>query len=55
VIDAAFGVVGKVCTDFAHVDFDRARSEALRPVAKIVAAGNNIMHTAKRGKREPTG
>jgi uncharacterized delta-60 repeat protein len=38
-IDTAFGVAGKVRTDFGDQNFDRARSAALQPDGKIVAAG----------------
>jgi uncharacterized delta-60 repeat protein len=38
-IDATFGVGGKVHTDFGDQNFDRARSAALQPDGRIVAAG----------------
>ena len=38
-IDTTFGVGGKVSTDFKGAGFDRARSAALQPDGKIVAAG----------------
>jgi len=38
-LDASFGVAGKVSTDFGDQNFDRARSAALQPDGKIVAAG----------------
>jgi uncharacterized delta-60 repeat protein len=38
-IDTTFGVAGKVSTDFGDQNFDRARSAALQPDGKIVAAG----------------
>jgi uncharacterized delta-60 repeat protein len=38
-IDTTFGVSGKVRTDFGDQGFDRARSAALQPDGKIVAAG----------------
>jgi uncharacterized delta-60 repeat protein len=38
-IDATFGVAGKVRTDFGDHNFDQARSAALQPDGKIVAAG----------------
>ena len=38
-IDTTFGVAGKVRTDFGDQNFDRARSAALQPDGKIVAAG----------------
>ena len=38
-IDTTFGVAGKVRTDFGDQDFDRARSAALQPDGRIVAAG----------------
>src|SRR5213083_808630 len=38
-IDTTFGVAGKVHTDFGDQNFDRARSTALQPDGKIVAAG----------------
>src|SRR6266704_1317908 len=38
-IDTTFGVAGKVTTDFGDQNFDRARSAALQPDGKIVAAG----------------
>src|SRR5882724_9693555 len=38
-IDTTFGVAGKVQTDFGDQNFDRARSAALTPDGKIVAAG----------------
>ena len=38
-IDTTFGVAGKVRTDFGDQGFDRARSAALQPDGKIVAAG----------------
>src|SRR6266568_5811537 len=38
-IDTAFGVAGKVQTDFGDHNFDRARSAALQSDGKIVAAG----------------
>src|SRR5262249_38216271 len=37
-IDGTFGVAGKVCTDFGAQNFDRARSAALQPDARSVAA-----------------
>ena len=43
-IDATFGVAGKVRTDFGDQNFDRARSAALQPDGKIVAAGFAISH-----------
>ena len=38
-IDTAFGVAGKVSTDFGDHNFDRAQSAALQSDDKIVAAG----------------
>src|SRR6266699_706229 len=38
-IDTTFGVAGKVTTDFGDQNFDRARSAALQPDGRIVAAG----------------
>ena len=38
-IDTTFGVAGKVSTDFKGGGFDRARSAALQPDGRIVAAG----------------
>src|SRR5262249_3507642 len=38
-IDTTFGVGGKVQTDFGDQNFDRARSAALQPDGRIVAAG----------------
>jgi len=38
-IDTAFGVAGKVRTDFGDHNFDQARSAVLQPDGKIVAAG----------------
>ena len=38
-IDTTFGVNGEVRTDFGDQNFDRARSAALQPDGKIVAAG----------------
>src|SRR2546421_4377407 len=38
-IDTAFGVAGKVSTDFGDQNFDRAHSAALQPDGRIVAAG----------------
>jgi len=38
-IDTAFGVAGKVSTDFGDHNFDRAQSAALQSDGKIVAAG----------------
>ncbi len=43
-IDTTFGVAGKVSTDFGDRTFDRARSAALQPDGKIVAAGFAISH-----------
>ena len=43
-IDATFGVAGKVQTDFGDQNFDRARSAALQPDGRIVAAGFAISH-----------
>ena len=43
-IDTTFGVAGKVRTDFGDQDFDRARSAALQPDGRIVAAGFAISH-----------
>ena len=43
-IDTTFGVGGKVHSDFGAQDFDRARSAALQPDGKIVAAGFAISH-----------
>jgi uncharacterized delta-60 repeat protein len=43
-IDTTFGVAGKVRTDFGDQNFDRARSAALQPDGKIVAAGFAISH-----------
>ena len=39
-IDTTFGVAGKVHTDFGDQNFDRARSAALQPDGRIVAAGS---------------
>jgi uncharacterized delta-60 repeat protein len=41
-IDTTFGVAGKVHTDFGDQNFDRARSAALQPDGRIVAAGFGI-------------
>lgn len=41
-IDASFGVGGRVRTDFGSAGFDQARSAALQPDGKIVAAGTTI-------------
>jgi uncharacterized delta-60 repeat protein len=38
-IDTTFGVRGRVRTDFGDQNFDRARSAALQPDGRIVAAG----------------
>jgi uncharacterized delta-60 repeat protein len=38
-LDTTFGVAGKVHTDFGDQNFDRARSAALQPDGRIVAAG----------------
>ena len=38
-IDTTFGIAGKVSTDFGDQNFDRARSAALQPDGRIVAAG----------------
>jgi len=38
-IDTTFGVAGKVRPDFGDQNFDRARSAALQPDGRIVAAG----------------
>ena len=38
-IDTTFGVAGKVRTDFGDQNFDRARSAALQPDGRLVAAG----------------
>ena len=38
-LDATFGMAGKVHTDFGDQNFDRARSAALQPDGRIVAAG----------------
>jgi uncharacterized delta-60 repeat protein len=38
-LDTTFGVAGKVHTDFGDQNFDRARSAALHPDGRIVAAG----------------
>jgi uncharacterized delta-60 repeat protein len=43
-IDTTFGVGGKVHSDLGGQDFDRARSAALQPDGKIVAAGFAISH-----------
>ncbi len=43
-IDTTFGVTGKVQTDFGDQNFDRARSAALQPDGRIVAAGFAISH-----------
>src|SRR5437867_4694315 len=43
-IDTAFGVAGKVSTDFGDHNFDRAQSAALQSDGKIVAAGFAISH-----------
>jgi uncharacterized delta-60 repeat protein len=43
-IDMTFGVAGKVQTDFGDQNFDRARSAALQPDGRIVAAGFAISH-----------
>jgi len=43
-IDTTFGVAGKVRTDFGDQNFDRARSAALQPDGRIVAAGFAISH-----------
>jgi uncharacterized delta-60 repeat protein len=37
--DTTFGVAGKVHSDFGDQNFDRARSAALQPDGRIVAAG----------------
>jgi uncharacterized delta-60 repeat protein len=49
-IDTTFGVAGKVRTDFDHAGFDQARSAALQPDGKIVAAGTTIFNN---GLSEP--
>jgi uncharacterized delta-60 repeat protein len=49
-IDTTFGVAGKVRTDFGHAGFDQARSAALQPDGKIVAAGTTIFNN---GLSEP--
>ncbi len=49
-IDTTFGVAGKVRTDFGHADFDQARSAALQPDGKIVAAGTAMFNN---GLSEP--
>jgi uncharacterized delta-60 repeat protein len=38
-VDSTFGTGGKVSTDFGDQNFDRARSAALQPDGRIVAAG----------------
>jgi uncharacterized delta-60 repeat protein len=38
-LDTTFGMAGKVHTDFRDQNFDRARSAALQPDGRIVAAG----------------
>jgi uncharacterized delta-60 repeat protein len=38
-LDTTFGVAGKVHSDFGDQNFDRARSAALQPDGRIVAAG----------------
>ena len=38
-VDTTFGVAGRVQTDFGDQNFDRARSAALQPDGRIVAAG----------------
>ncbi len=38
-LDTTFGMAGKVHTDFGDQNFDRARSAALQPDGRIVAAG----------------
>lgn len=43
-IDTSFGSAGKVRTDFGNADFDQARSAALQPDGKIVAAGTTIFN-----------
>jgi uncharacterized delta-60 repeat protein len=43
-VDTTFGVAGKVQTDFGDQNFDRARSAALQPDGRIVAAGFAISH-----------
>ena len=43
-IDTSFGVGGRVRTDFGDQNFDRARSAALQPDGRIVAAGFAISH-----------
>jgi uncharacterized delta-60 repeat protein len=43
-LDTTFGAAGKVRTDFGDQNFDRARSAALQPDGKIVAAGFAISH-----------
>ena len=43
-IDTTFGVAGKVRTDFGDQNFDQARSAALQPDGRIVAAGFAISH-----------
>jgi len=43
-LDGTFGVGGRVTTDFGDRNFDRARSAALQPDGKIVAAGFAISH-----------
>src|SRR5207247_11094158 len=45
-IDTTFGVGGKVQTDFGDQNFDRARSAALQPDGRIVAAGFAISQNA---------
>jgi uncharacterized delta-60 repeat protein len=49
-IDTTFGVAGKVRTDFGFAGFDQARSAALQPDGKIVAAGTAIFNN---GLSEP--
>lgn len=44
-IDTTFGTAGKVRTDFGMAYFDQARSAALQPDGKIVAAGTTIFNT----------
>ena len=43
-IDTSFGSGGKVRTDFGFAGFDQARSAALQPDGKIVAAGFTIFN-----------
>jgi uncharacterized delta-60 repeat protein len=42
VLDASYGVGGKVRTDFGANDFDRAHSAVLQPDGKLVAAGFTV-------------